>query len=245
MCHVARPAAQSVPAVLFLLLLSLACAHAPLPDDELEVELAALREELRVLRHTAWDAQRQAHRAQAFAELAEEGAAEAGEAWQRAERIRGAWDPGQRPAVERWLRDADRVLVLKGERRLELYRGEELLREFRIALGFAPEGHKERQGDGRTPEGVYTLDGRVHTTRFGRALHISYPRPQDQARARANGVEPGGGIFIHGLPRGLGPIIGAAHARFDWTDGCIAVTDEELAELWARVPEGTPIEILP
>ena len=103
----------------------------------------------------------------------------------------------------------------------------------------------ERQGDGRTPEGIYTMDGRVHTTRFGRALHISYPRAQDAARARAAGVEPGGGIFIHGLPRGLGPIIGAAHARFDWTVGCIAVTDAELAELWARVPDGAPIEILP
>jgi murein L,D-transpeptidase YafK len=139
---------------------------------------------------------------------------------------------------------ADRVRVLKAERRLLLFRGEQLLAAYRVALGSQPEGHKERRGDGRTPEGSYVLDWRQSESEFHRGIHISYPNAQDRARAAAAGVSPGGGVMIHGLPNGLGEI-GADHAAGDWTKGCIAVTNEEMNEIWQAVPDGTPIEILP
>ena len=134
--------------------------------------------------------------------------------------------------------------VLKAERRLLLFRGEQLLAAYRIALGSQPEGPKEHRGDGRTPEGRYVLDWRDSKSEFHRGIHISYPNAQDRARAAAAGVSPGGGIMIHGLPNGLGEI-GADHAASDWTRGCIAVTNEEMDEIWQAVPNGTPIEILP
>jgi murein L,D-transpeptidase YafK len=134
--------------------------------------------------------------------------------------------------------------VLKAERRLLLFRGEQLLAAYRIALGSQPEGPKERRGDGRTPEGRYVLDWRDSESSFHRGIHISYPNAQDRARAAAAGLSPGGGIMIHGLPDGLGEI-GADHAAGDWTKGCIAVTNEEMDEIWQAVPNGTPIEILP
>jgi len=136
------------------------------------------------------------------------------------------------------------VRLLKAERRLLLFRGEHLLAAYRVALGSQPEGPKERRGDGRTPEGQYVLDRRHDKGKFHRAIHISYPSPRDRARASAAGVSPGGGIMIHGLPNGLGGI-GADHAAGDWTDGCIAVTNREMDEIWQAVPDGTPIEILP
>jgi len=134
--------------------------------------------------------------------------------------------------------------LLKAERRLLLFRGEQLLAAYRVALGSQPEGPKERRGDGRTPEGRYLLDRRQDQSGFHRAIHISYPSPRDRARAAAAGVSPGGGIMIHGLPNGLGDI-GADHTAGDWTDGCIAVTNREMDEIWQAVPDGTPIEILP
>jgi murein L,D-transpeptidase YafK len=134
--------------------------------------------------------------------------------------------------------------VLKAERRLLLFRGEQLLAAYRIALGSQPEGPKERRGDGRTPEGRYVLDWRQSESEFHRGIHLSYPNAQDRARAAAAGVSPGGGVMIHGLPNGLGEI-GADHAAGDWTKGCIAVTNQEMDEIWQAVPNGTPIEILP
>jgi len=134
--------------------------------------------------------------------------------------------------------------VLKAERRLLLFRGEELLAAYRVALGSQPEGPKERRGDGRTPEGRYVLDWRQSESKFHREIHVSYPNARDRAHAAVAGVSPGGGIMIHGLPNGLGEI-GADHAAGDWTKGCIAVTDEEMDEIWQAVPDGTPIEILP
>ena len=139
---------------------------------------------------------------------------------------------------------ADRVVVEKAARRLTLLRGDSPLKEYRVALGREPVGAKQVEGDRRTPEGRYTIDWRKLDSDYHLALHISYPNAQDSARARKRGESPGGSIMIHGLPNGLG-WIGSAHRATDWTDGCIAVTDAEIEEIWAAVPDGTPIEIRP
>jgi len=139
---------------------------------------------------------------------------------------------------------ADRVLVVKSERRLLLLRRGEVLKSYRIALGRHPVGPKVRRGDGRTPEGHYVLDWRNPHSRFHRSLHISYPGPADRARARRLGVSPGGDIMIHGLPLGR-EAIGAEHAKWDWTEGCIALTNAETDDIWRRVDDGTPIDIRP
>ena len=140
--------------------------------------------------------------------------------------------PAMVPPAER----ADFVYLDKSERRLELRRGGEVLKTYRVALGFAPEGDKRREGDGKTPEGRYLLDWRNPQSRFHLSLHVSYPDARDREEARAAGVPPGGDIFIHGASRpGAG----------DWTLGCIAVTDAEMEEIWAMVPNGTIIEIEP
>ena len=142
------------------------------------------------------------------------------------------------------LQAADRVVVRKAERRLQLFAGAAVLGDYEISLGRNPEGPKRALGDGRTPEGRYRIDFRKSDSDYYRALHISYPSSQDRKRAEQLGVEPGGAIMIHGLPNGLG-VIGPAHRLVDWTDGCIALTNEEMDELWAMVPDGIPIEILP
>lgn len=139
---------------------------------------------------------------------------------------------------------ADRIIVEKGKRTLSLYRGEKVLKSYKIALGKNPVGPKQREGDGRTPEGRYVIDFRKADSQFHRALHISYPNAEDRRRARERGVQPGGAIMIHGLPNGRGAI-GAAHRLRDWTDGCIAVTNEEIEEIWRAVPNGTTIVIRP
>ena len=139
---------------------------------------------------------------------------------------------------------ADKIMVLKGARKLHLLRAGVIVRTYRIALGFAPKGHKQRKGDGRTPEGRYRISWRNPNSRFHRSLKISYPAAADRARARARGVSPGGDIFIHGLPKGRAAL-GAVHWRRDWTLGCIAVTNAEIEEIWVAVPDGTPIEIHP
>ena len=139
---------------------------------------------------------------------------------------------------------ADKVLVMKAARKLYLMAGDRTLRTYTVSLGRTPVGHKQREGDGKTPEGVYTLDYRNPESQFHRSIHISYPRPQDRARAQKLGVSPGGEIMIHGLPNGKG-WIGKEHAQYDWTEGCIAVTNEEMDEIWAMVDDGTKIEIRP
>src|SRR5215471_5854362 len=126
---------------------------------------------------------------------------------------------------------ADRVVVAKAARTLTLYRGVEVLKTYKIALGRSPDGPKEQEGDGRTPEGVYVIDARNAQSAFHRSLHVSYPNADDRRRAARRQVRPGGAIMIHGLPNGLGGI-GAAHRLRDWTEGCIAVTDEEIEEIW-------------
>jgi|SRR5436190_23986902 len=139
---------------------------------------------------------------------------------------------------------ADRVIVIKHERKLTLMHAGKVLRTYSVALGGAPTGAKEHQGDHRTPEGVYTLDSRNSHSQFYKAIHISYPNPEDRNRAGRLGVSPGGDIFLHGLPNGYG-FVGAGHRLHDWTDGCIAVTNSEIDEIWSLVPNGTPIEIKP
>jgi murein L,D-transpeptidase YafK len=137
---------------------------------------------------------------------------------------------------------ADRIIVHKKDRTLQLLRGDIVLRAYKIALGGEPIGPKTCQGDHHTPEGKYTIDGRNAGSNFHRSLHVTYPNPEDRKRATAAHCSPGGDIMIHGLPNGYG-FIGASHRLKDWTDGCIAVTDEEIEEIWKLVPDGTPVEI--
>jgi murein L,D-transpeptidase YafK len=139
---------------------------------------------------------------------------------------------------------ADRVIVLKKERILRLESHGREIKTYKVALGGDPIGAKTRQSDHKTPEGVYVLDFRNAHSKFYKAIHISYPNAHDRAAAREPGVSPGGDVFLHGLPNGYG-FVGAAHRLKDWTDGCIAVTNVEIDEIWAAVADGTPIEIRP
>jgi murein L,D-transpeptidase YafK len=139
---------------------------------------------------------------------------------------------------------ADRVLVEKAARRLTLLRGGTPLKIYRVALGRAPIGPKEQEGDQRTPEGIYVIDFHKEDSDYHRALHVSYPEQRDIDRAAAAGVPPGCDIMIHGIRNGMG-WIGSFHRRSDWTAGCIAVSDFEIEEIWRAVPDGTPIEIRP
>lgn len=154
------------------------------------------------------------------------------------------WFCGLGTASPLFISTVDRVLVEKKERRLALLANGQEVRAYRVALGPNPEGPKATKGDMRTPEGVYFIVGRNEQSRYHRALRISYPSPADTARARALGVSPGGDIMIHGLPEGRGEMAGL-HPDFNWTRGCIAVTNEEIEEIWRLVPDGTPIEIRP
>ncbi|MCB1329284.1 MAG: L,D-transpeptidase family protein [Maritimibacter sp.] len=136
----------------------------------------------------------------------------------------------------------DRILIEKADRRLTVYRDGEALKSYRVALGFAPEGDKARQGDGRTPEGLFRIDRRNAQSAFNLSLGIDYPQPDDIARARAGGYSPGGDIFIHGQPNGYDAV---PTLRYDWTEGCIALADAEIEELWRVTPLGTEVEIRP
>jgi murein L,D-transpeptidase YafK len=139
---------------------------------------------------------------------------------------------------------ADRVLILKSERKLILSRKGEALKTYPVALGGSPEGDKQCEGDNRTPEGTYRIDSKNKASRFHRALHVSYPDAKDRAEARERGCPPGGDIMIHGLGKRFG-FLGALHRVSDWTAGCIAVTNEEIEEIWAAVDVGTVVEIRP
>ncbi len=139
---------------------------------------------------------------------------------------------------------ADRIVVEKAARTLTLFQGMTPLKVYRVALGREPVGPKREEGDHRTPEGSYTIDRRKSDSDFHLALHISYPNKEDVAQASARRVSPGSDIMIHGLPNGYG-WIGALHRRKDWTDGCVAVTNQEIEEIWRIVADGTTIEIRP
>lgn len=136
----------------------------------------------------------------------------------------------------------DRILVDKSERRLDLLAGDNVVRRYEIALGFAPAGDKAQEGDGRTPEGRYLIAARNPDSAFYLSLKISYPDQADRAAAAAQGVAPGGDIFIHGAPNWW---LLPGQPPGDWTRGCIAVTNAEIEEIWALVADGTPIEIRP
>lgn len=136
----------------------------------------------------------------------------------------------------------DRVLVDKSDRELVLFQGGRAVRTYPMSLGFAPEGDKLRQGDGRTPEGVFRVDRRNEASAYHLSLGIDYPRPEDVARAAEGGYSPGGDIFIHGQPPG---IEGRHRIEADWTAGCIAVSNATIEELWRVVPIGTEVEIVP
>jgi len=139
---------------------------------------------------------------------------------------------------------ADKVLIEKKERRLTLLSKGEVIKSYKIALGGNPVGPKERQGDNKTPEGTYTIDSRNRNSGYHLSLHISYPNDKDKMRAKEIGVSPGGDIMIHGIKNGLS-WIGTLHAEIDWTKGCIAVTDQEMEEIYRLVPNGTIVEIRP
>ena len=139
---------------------------------------------------------------------------------------------------------ADEVVVRKSERRLYLLRHGEVLRSYRVALGLIPEGPKERAGDFRTPEGRYQLTRRNARSDYFLSIQVSYPNDDDVRRAHRQHVDPGGSIMIHGLPNSLRHPPDY-YATADWTDGCIAMSDADMVELWLMVQDNTPIDILP
>jgi murein L,D-transpeptidase YafK len=138
---------------------------------------------------------------------------------------------------------ANHVVVYKSERRMELLHGDQVLRSFRISLGLVPTGHKERSGDFRTPEGRYYLTRRNPRSDFFLSIQVSYPNNRDVRNARENGWDPGGEIMIHGLPNRLRRE--PEYYGRDWTDGCIAVSNSDMLEIWLLTQNNTPIDILP
>jgi murein L,D-transpeptidase YafK len=138
----------------------------------------------------------------------------------------------------------DRVIVEKSKRTMTLLKQDREVRTYKIALGRDPVGPKVRQGDNRTPEGVYYVDYKVRNSSYHRALHLSYPNPDDVERARALGVPPGGSIMIHGMNPDK-TWMGDVQYLFNWTNGCIALTNREIEEVWDLVSPWTPVEIRP
>ena len=135
----------------------------------------------------------------------------------------------------------DHILIEKSDRRLTAFADGQVALQFPVALGFAPSGDKVQEGDGKTPLGEFVIDRRNPNSAFHLSLGLNYPRPQDIARAKADGVDPGGDIFIHGQPNG---IVGISLPG-DWTAGCIAISNAQMAQLWSVTPLGTTVEIRP
>jgi len=138
---------------------------------------------------------------------------------------------------------ADHIVIEKAAHRMTLYDGERVLRSYRVSLGGGGLAPKSRKGDRRTPEGKYRISGRNARSAYHLSLRISYPTPAQMGDARRRGVSPGGDIMIHGLPNGRGWMKSAYVGR-DWTDGCIAVTDHEIEEIWRLVEDGAAIRIV-
>jgi murein L,D-transpeptidase YafK len=138
----------------------------------------------------------------------------------------------------------DRIVVMKSARTMTLESGGQPLKTYKVALGGQPVGAKQQQGDHKTPEGEYFVDAKNAHSQFYMALRLSYPSAEDTARARKLGVSAGGDVEIHGLGKKYG-WIGARHRLTDWTDGCIAVTNEEIEDIFRIVPVGTPVQIKP
>lgn len=139
---------------------------------------------------------------------------------------------------------ADLIVIDKSDRQMRLYADGEEIARYRVALGFAPEGDKGRQGDGKTPEGRYAISWKNPRSQFHLSLKLSYPDAADRAGAKRRGVDPGGDIFIHGTPGTTG-LPAALISRRDWTLGCIAVSNGEIEEIWRLVEVGTAVEIRP
>jgi murein L,D-transpeptidase YafK len=148
------------------------------------------------------------------------------------------------PAMAEASQRADFILVEKFQRKLTLYKNQIAIQSYQVALGSQPVGSKQKEGDGRTPEGDYTIDFKHPKSRFHFALRLSYPSKAEQGLAASNGYSAGSDIMIHGIRNGFG-FIGSQHRRFDWTDGCIAVTNEEIEDIWHYVDLGTTIRIVP
>jgi murein L,D-transpeptidase YafK len=142
------------------------------------------------------------------------------------------------------LPEPDYLLVKKAERQLYLIKAGKPYRKYKIALGHNPVGHKQRQGDYRTPEGIYFLDWRKNSCKFYKSIHISYPNDKDLRAARERGDEPGGMIMLHGLPTHYN-WDGTGIREVDWTTGCIGLSNQEIDEIWSCVKDGTLIEIIP
>lgn len=138
--------------------------------------------------------------------------------------------------------ESDSIVVFKSERKMILYYRNKPLKTYGISLGDSPVGHKEKEGDEKTPEGLYSISGRNPNSKYHLSLRISYPNEQDKLNAEKNGCSPGGDIMIHGLPNATG-FLEDYYTGNDWTDGCIAVTNEEIEEIWGAVKDGTPIFI--
>lgn len=152
----------------------------------------------------------------------------------------GRVEPALVPEPQR----ADMILVEKAARRLTLLREGRPLAAYPVSLGFTPLGHKRQEGDGRTPEGRYRIEWKNSRSVAHLSLKVSYPDMRDQAAAEAAGIPPGGDIMVHGLMNGFS-WLGTLHRLADWTQGCVAVSNGEMAEIYARVDVGTPIEIRP
>lgn len=140
--------------------------------------------------------------------------------------------------------DADSIVLDKSDRTLTMYSRGVKVKEYEVALGKNPVGHKLRRGDGRTPEGLYYIEGRNPGSKYHLSLRISYPSVNDRLRAARLAASPGGDIMIHGLPPAFSTV-GALHRQQDWTEGCVAVTNAEIEEIWRAVPNGARILIKP
>ncbi|MDR2902285.1 MAG: L,D-transpeptidase family protein [Lactobacillales bacterium] len=139
----------------------------------------------------------------------------------------------------------DKIVIYKEKRELTAYHGDRELKTYKVALGFEPKGHKQFEGDGKTPEGIYKVDGKNPHSKYHKNLGVSYPNAADRAYAKKHGKRPGGDIKIHGLPNGLGFLKGLHLQKSDWTLGCIAVTNEEIDELYKYTAIGATVEIHP
>ena len=145
-------------------------------------------------------------------------------------------------AAPQTLPQADKILILKSAHTMTLLSGGKVLKTYKVALGTVPVGPKHVEGDHKTPEGNYVIDSKNPQSMFHLSLHISYPSAADRLRAKELGSPPGGAIMIHGLAKQFA-YLGALHRETDWTDGCVAVTNAEIEEIWKLVPVGTKVEI--
>ncbi len=137
-----------------------------------------------------------------------------------------------------------KILIKKSAREMILIKKGKIFKTYKVALGTNPKGHKQCEGDGKTPEGIYSISHKYTKSNFHLALQISYPNKTDCAHAKKLKCSPGGLIMIHGLPKSFA-YLGSKHRLYDWTLGCVAVTNAEIEEIWKHVPTGTPVEILP